>query len=67
METARAHALLIEGELGGKEPAPITFKILSIPYDNKLAVKIADEHPDLPHLEVYKNEVLTGIYGNRSK
>lgn len=57
----RCHALLIEGELGSSETAPISMNILSIPYDNKLAAKIADEYP-VPNREAYKNEVLTGVY-----
>ena len=58
----RCHALLIEGELGSSELVPISFNILSIPYDNNLAVRIADEYPDLPGKEAYKNELLTGVY-----
>ena len=58
----RCHALVIEGELGLSNLAPISFNILSIPYDNVLAAKIADEYPDLPRKEAYKNEVLTGVY-----
>ncbi len=58
----RVHALLIEGELGAEEESPISFKILSIPYDNQLAVEIADNYPNLPDKEAYKKELLTGIY-----
>lgn len=58
----RCHALLIEGELGATEAAPISFTTLSIPYDNQLAMRIADEYPDLPRREAYKNELLTGVY-----
>ena len=58
----RCHALLIEGDLGAKELSPISFNILSIPYDNKLAANRADEYPDMPDKEAYKNEVLTGVY-----
>ena len=57
----RAHALLLEGE-EGMEPAPLNITILSVPYDNREAVARADLHPDLPNLEAYKREVLTGIY-----
>ena len=58
----RCHALLIEGELVSSELTPISFNILSIPYDNVLATKIADDYPDLPRKEAYKNEILTGVY-----
>ncbi|MBP5174301.1 MAG: metallophosphoesterase family protein [Treponema sp.] len=58
----RCHALLVEGELGSTELSPISMSILSIPYDNQLAAKIADEYPDLPNREAYKKEVLTGVY-----
>ncbi|MBO4637014.1 MAG: metallophosphoesterase [Clostridiales bacterium] len=58
----RCHALVIEGIPGGKEPAPLDFTFLSIPYDNKLAASIADKYPGLPRRESYKNEVLTGVY-----
>ena len=57
----RCHALLIEGELGSEEPAPISINILSIPYDNQEAANRADNFP-LPCKEAYKAEVLTGVY-----
>ena len=58
----RVHALLIEGELGATEVSPISFNVLSIPYDNQLAADIADKYPDLPDREAYKKELLTGVY-----
>lgn len=58
----RCHALLIEGEPGNPEPAPISFNILSIPYNNQLAADRADEYPDLPDKEAYKKEIMTGVY-----
>lgn len=60
--TARCHALLIEGEYGSKTAAPISFKILSIPYDNQRAVKIVDDYPELPKADAYKAEVINGVY-----
>ena len=62
----RCHALVIEGELGATEVSPISFKILSIPYDNQLAASIADEYPGLPDKEAYKKEILTGVYRGES-
>ena len=35
--------------------------ILSIPYDNELAARIADDYP-VPNREAYKTEVRTGVY-----
>lgn len=58
----RCHALLVEGELGSAEVLPISFHILSIPYDNQLAAEVADQYPDLPNKEAYKREILTGVY-----
>ena len=57
----RCHALLIEGNLGAEELTPINMSILSIPYDNELAAKVADDY-DLPNKEAYKTEVMTGVY-----
>ena len=58
----RCHALLVEGELGSTELSPISFTILSIPYNNQLAADRADEYPGLPDKEAYKKEILTGVY-----
>ncbi len=58
----RCHALLIEGEVGSPEPAPISFNILSIPYNNQQEVKIAEECQGLPDKEAYIKEILTGVY-----
>ncbi len=58
----KCHALLIEGELGSFDPAPISFNILSIPYDNRLAADRADVYPGFPDKEAYQNEILTGKY-----
>lgn len=58
----RCHALILEGELGAEELSPISFNILSIPYDNERAVEVVDEYPDMPDKEAYKREILTGVY-----
>lgn len=58
----RCHALVVEGELDSPEVTPINFSFLSIPYDINLAIAKADEYPDLPGLEAYKKELLTGVY-----
>lgn len=60
--STRCHALLIEGELGSKKSAPISMTTLSIPYDNSLAAKIAEECSLLPKKESYIKEVMTGVY-----
>ena len=58
----RAHAVLIEGEIGSEEISSFRCEILSIPYNNQEAADIAAQYPDLPNLEAYQKEVLTGIY-----
>ena len=58
----RAHALIIEGELGCETPAPMTMTILSVPYDNEAAAEVARQDVNLPHRESFIKEVLTGIY-----
>lgn len=57
-----AHALLIEGDIDSKVKSNIKMSILSVPYDNELAAKIARENTDLDNYEAYAKEVLTGIY-----
>ena len=58
----RAHALFVEGELGGQKPAPISFTILSVPYDNQKEAQLALATEGLPLKEAYAKEVTTGIY-----
>ena len=62
MGVPRAHALIIDGEMGCKSPAPMTMTILSVPYDNEAAAEIARQDEKLPHRESFIKEVLTGIY-----
>ena len=62
MGVPRAHALIVEGELGCKTPAPLSMNILSVPYDNEAAAEAARRDPNLPHRESFINEVLTGVY-----
>lgn len=59
----RVHGILIEGELDSPVQSPISFNVLSIPYDNEKAVKKCDLYPDMPWPEAYKKEILTGRYG----
>lgn len=61
MGVNRAHALMVEGEKTSS-PAPLTFSIISLPYDNQAAADIARKDPNLPHRDAYINEVLTGHY-----
>ena len=58
----RAHALIVEGELGSREQGLLTMTILSVPYDNEAAAEIARQEVNLPHRESFIREVLTGIY-----
>lgn len=62
MGVTRAHALLVEGDLDARAPAPFAMTILSVPYDNEAAADIARREEDLPHRESFIREVLTGIY-----
>ena len=58
----RAHALIIDGELGCQTDAPLTMTILSVPYDNEAAAEAARQDVNLPHRESFITEVLTGVY-----
>lgn len=58
----KAHALLLEGEAGCPEPAPLRMTVLSVPYDNKAAAEIARQTEGLPAKKSYINEILTGVY-----
>ena len=62
MGVPRAHALLLEGELDSRTPAPLQMTVLAVPYENEAAAEAARLDPDLPHREAYIREVLTGIY-----
>ena len=62
MGVPRAHALIIDGELGCKTPAVMSMTIISVPYDNEAAADIARQDVNLPHRESYIKEVLTGVY-----
>lgn len=62
MGVPKAHALVIDGELGNHADAPMTMTILSVPYDNEAAAEIARQDVNLPHRESFIREVLTGIY-----
>ena len=62
MGVPRAHALLMDGEVGSHVSAPLSMTILSVPYDNQAAAEIARKDDQLPHRESFIREVLTGIY-----
>ena len=62
MGVPRAHALILEGEVGCREEALLTMTVLSVPYDNEAAAEIARQDAALPHRESFIREVLTGIY-----
>lgn len=57
-----AHALLIEGDIDSKIKSTIKMTVLGVPYDNEMAVKIAQANKDLPLWESYVNEIRTGKY-----
>ena len=54
--------LPLEGAIGEEKPSAIRCEILSIPYDNQLAADIARHYPELPNMQAYQKEVLTGVY-----
>lgn len=58
----KAHALLLEGEIGSQTPAPLLMTTLSVPYDNEAAAAIACADEALPHREAFVRELLTGVY-----
>ena len=62
MGVPKAHALIIDGELGSQEEGIMSMTILSVPYDNEAAAEAARRDTALPHREAFINEVLTGIY-----
>ncbi len=62
MGVPKAHALLIDGEVGSETPAPLGMTILSVPYDNEAAADVARQDRALPHREAFITEVLTGVY-----
>lgn len=62
MGVPRAHAVLIDGQMGAQTPAPLSMSVLSVPYDNEAMADIARADERLPHREAFIREVLTGIY-----
>ena len=62
MGVPKAHALIIDGELGAQAESSMTMTILSVPYDNEAAAEVARQDVALPHRESFIREVLTGIY-----
>ena len=58
--------LILEGELG-KMAAPMELRFISLPYDNRAAEAEAREHADLPDLEAYVTEILTGVYAGHQR
>lgn len=62
MGVPKAHALLVEGELGSTEPGLLQMTILSVPYDNEAAVAVALQDDNLPYRDAYVREIRTGIY-----
>ncbi len=62
MGVPRAHAILLDGELGSRADAPLSMTILSVPYDNEAAAEVARQDVNLPHRESFIKEVLTGVY-----
>lgn len=57
----RAHALVIEGEMGD-EPSSVRMTVLAVPYDVQKAVDDAMASDDMPNRESYVTEITTGVY-----
>lgn len=62
MGVPKAHALLLEGEVGSQTPSMLLMTALSVPYDNGEAADIAHVEVNLPHRDSYIREILTGEY-----
>ena len=58
----RAHALLIEGEMGSEAPASLRMTALCVPYDVARAVQLAEESSDMPNRQQYITEITTAVY-----
>lgn len=56
----RAHALLLSWDGGNEDP--LLFTVLSLPYDNQEAARIAAMDPELPFRDAYIHEITTGVY-----
>ena len=57
-----ASALLVEGEKDSKEPCPIYYTSICLPYDNQKEAEVARTTPGLPLADSYIKEILTGKY-----
>lgn len=62
MGVPKAHAVIVEGEFGSREPGVLLMSVISVPYDNEAAAEVARRDVHLPHREAYIREILTGIY-----
>lgn len=56
----RVHYLILDTE--DENYAGFDMNIVSLPYDNEKAARLAREDEALPYREAYINEVLTGVY-----
>ncbi len=57
---------LLEGEPGNR-PAPLEVRLITLPYDNQAATQEAREQPELPHMDAYISEILTGVYAGEMR
>ncbi len=57
---------LLEGQPG--DPlAPLEVRLITLPYDNRAAAQEAREQPELPHMDAYISEILTGVYAGEMR
>ena len=53
---------ILRGDMEGKELSPLSVEFVRLPYDNARSAAIARTTPDLPHVEMYIQEVETGRF-----
>jgi predicted phosphodiesterase len=58
--------LILEGDPGEK-PATMNLCFITLPYDNRAAEAEARKQAELPDLEAYITEVLTGVYAGHQR
>lgn len=57
---------LLEGE-PGDHLAPLEVRLVTLPYDNLAAAQEARDQPELPHMDAYISEILTGVYAGEMR
>jgi len=42
-------------------------RLVTLPYDNLAAAQEARDQPELPHMDAYISEILTGVYAGEMR